>query len=159
MAQLNIYEYFQGWDHGPTVDGDCCGFPLLPLHKDHRQLLRGCASEDNDSWWMPIDCFSSFGSHVAPDDCVNSEKQVELDNWPSWQLCKLVTISPRCWRAPSMIMFWGWSMTQMVQYGRLEEHPAWVMILVKVNHVLLTINSATNIVIYSYKVQQWSFWL
>ena len=43
---------------------------------------------------------------------------------------------------------------QMVQYGRLEEHPAWVMILVKVNHVLLTINSATNIVIYSYKVQQ-----
>ena len=67
----------------------------------------------------------------------------------------------------------------MVQYGRLEEHPAWVMILVKVkilreetkrkkknqntryfedhlinskvNHVLLTINSATNIVIYSYK--------
>ena len=63
----------------------------------------------------------------------------------------------------------------MVQYGRLEEHPAWVMILVKVketkikknqnttcfkdhlinskvNHVLLTINSATNIVIYSYKV-------
>ena len=45
-------------------------------------------------------------------------------------------------------------MTQMVQYGRLEEHPAWVMILVKVNHVLLTINSATNIVIYSYKVQQ-----
>jgi len=40
---------------------------------------------------------------------------------------------------------------QMVQYGRLEEHPAWVMILVKVNHVLLTINSATNIVIYSYK--------
>ena len=45
-------------------------------------------------------------------------------------------------------------MTQMVQYGRLEEHPAWVMILVKVNHVLLTINSATNIVIYSYKVKQ-----
>ena len=50
MAQLNIYEYFQGWDHGSTVDGDCCGFPLLPLHQDHRQLLRGCASEDNDSW-------------------------------------------------------------------------------------------------------------
>ena len=44
----------------------------------------------------------------------------------------------------------------MVQYGRLEEHPAWVMILVKVNHVLLTINSATNIVIYSYKVQLYS---
>ena len=49
MAQLNIYEYFQGWDHGSTVDGDCCGFPLLPLHQDHRQLLRGCASEDHDS--------------------------------------------------------------------------------------------------------------
>ena len=48
-------------------------------------------------------------------------------------------------------------MTQMVQYGRLEEHPAWVMILVKVNHVLLTINSATNIVIYSYKVHQFVF--
>ena len=45
----------------------------------------------------------------------------------------------------------------MVQYGRLEEHPAWVMILVKVNHVLLTINSATNIVIYSYKVQPFVF--
>ena len=48
----------------------------------------------------------------------------------------------------------------MVQYGRLEEHPAWVMILVKIQDVskitLSTprwtiINSATNIVIYSCK--------
>ena len=41
---------------------------------------------------------------------------------------------------------------QMVQSGELTEHPAWVMLLVKVNHLLLTINSAANILIYSYKV-------
>ena len=41
---------------------------------------------------------------------------------------------------------------EMVQSGELTEHPAWVMLLVKVNHLLLTINSAANILIYSYKV-------
>jgi hypothetical protein len=40
----------------------------------------------------------------------------------------------------------------MVRHGRLKEHPGWVMILVKINHLLLTINSAANIIIYSYKV-------
>lgn len=39
---------------------------------------------------------------------------------------------------------------QMVQHGHLDQ-PAWVFTLVKINHLLLTINSATNIVIYSYK--------
>jgi hypothetical protein len=41
---------------------------------------------------------------------------------------------------------------QMVRHGELTEHPDWVMLLVKINHLLLTINSATNIIIYSYKV-------
>ena len=31
-------------------------------------------------------------------------------------------------------------------------HPDWVMLLVKINHLLLTINSAVNIILYSYKV-------
>ena len=31
-------------------------------------------------------------------------------------------------------------------------HPEWVMLLVKINHLLLTINSAVNILLYSYKV-------
>ena len=39
----------------------------------------------------------------------------------------------------------------MVRHGE-RVHPMWVMILVKVNHLLLTINSATNILLYSYKV-------
>ena len=40
----------------------------------------------------------------------------------------------------------------MVRFGSLSEHPAWILILVKVNHLLLAINSAVNILIYSYKV-------
>ena len=40
----------------------------------------------------------------------------------------------------------------MVRYGELKEPPAWVMMLVKINHLLLTVNSAANILIYSYKV-------
>ena len=41
---------------------------------------------------------------------------------------------------------------QMIQSGVLESHPLWVMLMVKVNHLLLTINSAANIIIYSIKV-------
>ena len=41
---------------------------------------------------------------------------------------------------------------KMVRHGE-RVHPTWVMMLVKVNHLLLTINSATNILLYSYKVQ------
>ena len=40
----------------------------------------------------------------------------------------------------------------MVRHGE-RVHPTWVMMLVKVNHLLLTINSATNILLYSYKVR------
>ena len=40
----------------------------------------------------------------------------------------------------------------MVRHGE-RVHPTWVMMLVKVNHLLLTINSATNILLYSYKVE------
>jgi hypothetical protein len=41
----------------------------------------------------------------------------------------------------------------MVRYGKLEaEDPTWLFVLVKVNHLLLTVNSAGNIVIYSLKV-------
>ena len=31
-------------------------------------------------------------------------------------------------------------------------HPEWVILLVKINHLLLTTNSAVNIILYSYKV-------
>jgi hypothetical protein len=41
----------------------------------------------------------------------------------------------------------------MIQSGVLETHPLWVMLMVKVNHLLLTINSAANILIYSIKVE------
>ena len=39
----------------------------------------------------------------------------------------------------------------MVRHGEIEP-PVWVMMLVKINHLLLTVNSAANILIYSYKV-------
>ena len=42
--------------------------------------------------------------------------------------------------------------SKMVRHGE-RVHPTWVMMLVKVNHLLLTINSATNILLYSYKVR------
>ena len=41
---------------------------------------------------------------------------------------------------------------QMVRKEKLV-HPEWVILLVKINHLLLTINSAVNIILYSYKVQ------
>ena len=43
---------------------------------------------------------------------------------------------------------------KMVRNGSEFElvHPDWVMLLVKINHLLLTINSAVNIILYSYKV-------
>jgi hypothetical protein len=42
----------------------------------------------------------------------------------------------------------------MVQYGELAaEDPVWLFVLVKINHLLLTVNSAGNIIIYSLKVQ------
>ena len=44
------------------------------------------------------------------------------------------------------------SSSQMVEHGHLREHPTWIMMAVKVNHLLLTLNSAANIVIYSFKV-------
>ena len=42
----------------------------------------------------------------------------------------------------------------MVRNGSESDlvHPDWVMLLVKINHLLLTINSAVNIILYSYKV-------
>jgi len=40
---------------------------------------------------------------------------------------------------------------QMIRYGELSEQPGWMEPLIKVNHLLLTINSAINIVIYSFK--------
>ena len=41
----------------------------------------------------------------------------------------------------------------MVRYGQLDAaDPTWLFVLVKVNHLLLTLNSAGNIVIYSLKV-------
>ena len=49
-------------------------------------------------------------------------------------------------------------------YGKLsEDNPVWIMYLVKINHLLLAINSAINIVIYSFKVMKynilvWTWW-
>lgn len=41
---------------------------------------------------------------------------------------------------------------QIMTYGKLsEDPPLWIMYLVKINHLLLAINSAINIVIYSFK--------
>ena len=41
----------------------------------------------------------------------------------------------------------------MVRYGELDaEDPFWLFVLVKVTHLLLTISSAGNIIIYSLKV-------
>jgi len=40
---------------------------------------------------------------------------------------------------------------QMLRFGQISEHPSWVLLLIKVNHLLLAINSAVNILIYSYK--------
>jgi len=40
--QQHIIGSSQGRDDGAPVDGYRGGLPLLPLHQDHRQLLRGC---------------------------------------------------------------------------------------------------------------------
>ena len=40
---------------------------------------------------------------------------------------------------------------QFVFFGELSTPPIWVVILIRVNHLLLAINSAVNIVIYSFK--------
>ena len=42
---------------------------------------------------------------------------------------------------------------QFITNGELPNPPPlWVLLLVRVNHLLLAINSASNIVIYSFKV-------
>ena len=46
---------------------------------------------------------------------------------------------------------------QIMTYGKLsEDNPVWIMYLVKINHLLLAINSAINIVIYSFKVMKYN---
>lgn len=40
---------------------------------------------------------------------------------------------------------------QFVKFGELPAPPTWIVIMVRVNHLLLAINSAINIVIYSFK--------
>ena len=41
----------------------------------------------------------------------------------------------------------------MVVYGKMKFTPLWGSIVIKLSHLLLTISSALNIVIYSYKVR------
>ncbi len=41
---------------------------------------------------------------------------------------------------------------QMIAYGKMKFTPLWGSIVIKFSHLLLTISSALNIVIYSYKV-------
>ena len=46
---------------------------------------------------------------------------------------------------------------QIMTYGKLsDDNPVWIMYLVKINHLLLAINSAINIVIYSFKVMKYN---
>ena len=40
----------------------------------------------------------------------------------------------------------------MLRYGKLLEDPLWGKIVIKFSHLLLTLSSAVNIIIYSYKV-------
>jgi hypothetical protein len=40
----------------------------------------------------------------------------------------------------------------MIAYGKMKFTPLWGSIVIKFSHLLLTISSALNIVIYSYKV-------
>ena len=102
---------------------------MLPLHQDHRQLLRGCASNEHNQQmmmigecllglaglgpfgvlWSHVDQIISFGpwsslSASGPmwlaENSLNRERQVEF-----WgvidKLSKLVTISPRCRLSPT----------------------------------------------------------
>ena len=126
---INIYKYLQGRNDGSLADGDSGGFPVLPLHQDHRQLLRGCASNEHNQQmmrigecllglaglgpfgvlWSHVDQIISFGpwsslSASGPmwlaENSLNRERQVEF-----WgvidKLSKLVTISPRCRLSPT----------------------------------------------------------
>ena len=40
----------------------------------------------------------------------------------------------------------------MVRYGPMEKEPLWGKIIIKFSHLLLSLSSAINILIYSYKV-------
>jgi len=41
----------------------------------------------------------------------------------------------------------------MLRWGSLRNKPLWAIIIIKLSHLLLTVSSAVNILIYSYKVQ------
>jgi hypothetical protein len=41
----------------------------------------------------------------------------------------------------------------MLTWGSLRNKPLWAIIIIKLSHLLLTVSSAVNILIYSYKVQ------
>jgi hypothetical protein len=41
---------------------------------------------------------------------------------------------------------------QMLMWGSLKNEPLWAIIVIKLSHLLLTVSSAVNILIYSYKV-------
>jgi len=71
------------------------------------------------------------------------------DNTMARLLMAIVIVFLSCHSTKIIVNFY--EALQMVRFGKLSEHPEWIMLLVKVNHLLLTINSATNIVIYSYK--------
>jgi len=71
------------------------------------------------------------------------------DNTMARLLMAIVIVFLSCHSTKIIVNFY--EALQMVRFGTLSEHPGWIMLLVKVNHLLLTINSAINIVIYSYK--------
>jgi len=71
------------------------------------------------------------------------------DNTMARLLMAIVIVFLCCHSTKIIVNFY--EALQMVRFGTLSEHPGWIMLLVKMNHLLLTINSATNIVIYSYK--------
>ena len=63
-----------------------------------------------------------------------------------WFICGVVQFGATTPRPVFTIYF------QFVTHGQLPSPPLWVLILVRINHLLLAINSAVNIVIYSFKV-------
>ena len=85
----NYFKYFQGRDYGPLADGNSGGLPLLPLHQDHCQLLRGCPSKHQqmmiivklDGGWLELVLWvflSASGAMWLANDSANSEKALLL---------------------------------------------------------------------------------
>ena len=47
----------------------------------------------------------------------------------------------------------------ILRYGPIKEAPLWGKIIIKISHLLITLSSALNIIIYSYKVGLVDFYM